>query len=113
MSSTENISSVLLNDNDTKNTAKGVNQSEKNKLKHEMYKKIHDGTLKEIKSICPTISSIENNLFTMEPKKTFISWRRLFAKKRYKSHISKRKVYVLDEEIPLNFAYKRLLNLLK
>ena len=61
--------SVLLNDDNTKNTAKGVNRSEKNKLKHETYKKIHDGTLKEIQSICPTIRSIKNNLYTIETKK--------------------------------------------
>ena len=61
--------SVLLNDNDTKNTAKGVNRSVKIKLKHEIYKKIHDGTLKEIQSVCPTIRSIKNNLYTLETKK--------------------------------------------
>jgi len=61
--------SVLLNNDETKNTAKGVNKSQKNELKHEIYKQIHDGTLKEIQSICPTIRSIKNNLYTLETKK--------------------------------------------
>ena len=61
--------SMLLNDNTVKNAAKGVNRSEKNKLKHEIYQQIHDGTLKEIQSVCPTIRSIENNLYTLQTKK--------------------------------------------
>ena len=123
-------------------------------MKHEIYQKIHDGTLKEIQSVCPTIRSIENNLYTLQTKKHALV---KLDRKRYwidrensvgyghpsikkteneqdkkisvaeipnlhmysqenESDLSKkntkRKIYDVEDEIPLNLTYKRAKNVI-
>ena len=56
--------SIELESGYVKNTAKGVNRSEKIKLKHDTYRNIHDGVLKSQSSLCPTIISKQNKLYT-------------------------------------------------
>ena len=41
-----------------------MNRSEKIKLKHDSYRNIHDGVLKSVSSLCPTIISKQNKLYT-------------------------------------------------
>ena len=61
--------SVLLNNNNTKNTAKGVNKSEKNKLTHDIYSKVHDLKLKTRFVTCMNIRKMKNRLYTTQTKK--------------------------------------------
>ena len=61
--------SVLLDNEKAKNTAKGVNHSEKIKLKHDLYRQVHDGTLNNVTATCSNIRSKNNILYTLISKK--------------------------------------------
>ena len=61
--------SILLDDGNIKNTAKGINKSEKIKLRHELYNKVHSGDSIPVKATCSNIRSNENNLYTMQMQK--------------------------------------------
>ena len=54
--------SILLEDGNVKNTAKGVNKIEKGKLNHQTYKKVHEGVIKNVKSVCSNIQSVKIQL---------------------------------------------------
>ena len=49
-----------------KNTAKGVNKIEKGKLNHHTYKRVHEGIIKNVKSVCSNIQSVKNQLYTLK-----------------------------------------------
>ena len=57
--------SVLLEDGAVKNTTKGVNRSQKANFRHDTYRDVHDGIVKEIRAPCSTIRSIKNKLCTV------------------------------------------------
>ena len=61
--------SILLDDGNVKNTAKGINRSEKNKLRHEIYSKVHSGESDRVTATCSNIRAIENNLYTIQMQK--------------------------------------------
>ena len=59
----------MLDDGATKSAAKGINKSEKVKLRHELYNKVHNGVSGRVMATCSNIRSIENNLYTMQMQK--------------------------------------------
>ena len=61
--------SVLLDDGNTNNTAKGVNISEKNILTHDLYSKMHDRKLKTSYATCMNIRKVKNRIYTVETRK--------------------------------------------
>ena len=65
--------SVLLEDGTVKNTAKGVNRSQKANFRHDTYRDVHDGIVKEIRAPCATIRSIKNKLYTLTVVKKALS----------------------------------------
>ena len=52
----------------TKNTAKGVNHSEKIKLKNDLSIQVHDGTLNNVTANCSNIRFKNNVLYTLTSK---------------------------------------------
>ena len=65
--------SVLLDDGTLKNTAKGVNRSQKANFRHDTYRDVHDGIVNEIRAPCSTIRSIKNKLYTVNVVKKALS----------------------------------------
>ena len=65
--------SVLLDDGTVKNTAKGVNRSQKANFRHQTYRDVHDGIVKEVRAPCSTIRSIKNKLYTLNVDKKALS----------------------------------------
>ena len=66
---------VLLEDETVKNSAKGVNRTQKANFRHETYRDLHDGIVKEVRAPCSVIKSISNKLLTIKAvKKHFQKW---------------------------------------
>ena len=64
--------SVLFDDEVGKNTAKGANRSHKANFRHDIYRVVHDGRVKEIRASCSTITSNKKKLYTVNVvKKAF------------------------------------------
>ena len=62
-----------MEDGTVKNTAKGVNRSQKANFRHDTYRDVHDGIVKEIRAPCATIRSIKNKLYTLTVVKKALS----------------------------------------
>ena len=60
---------MLLDNEKSKNTAKGVNHSHKIKLKQDLYRQVHEGTLNDVTATCSDIRSKNNILCTLTSKK--------------------------------------------
>ena len=123
--------SVHLENDSIKNTAKGVNKTEKNKLRHEIYRDVHDGTTVKTQAICSTIRSFHNKLYTLKIKKNALVKidRKRFWINREKSlaydhpdaektrniinveKSKKRKIEQCEEELPLDLTFKRVKNI--
>ena len=125
--------SVLLEDERVKNTAKGVNKSEKSKLKHDIYRDIHDGVIKNVSSTCPTIRSYQNKLYTIVVNKHALA---KLDRKRYwinreesvgyghpsikviekpemkRKNVVKRKISECITPLDVNLTYKRTKNVM-
>ena len=68
--------SVLLEDGAVKNTAKGVNRSQKANFRHDTQRDVQDGIVKEIRAPWSAIRSIKNKLYTVNiaKKKLYQRW---------------------------------------
>ena len=62
-----------MEDRTVKNTAKGVNRSQKANFRHDTYRDVHDGIVKEIRAPCAAIRSIKNKLYTLNVAKKALS----------------------------------------
>ena len=127
--------SILLNSANVKTSAKGVQSSEKHKLRHTVFDQIHEGAITSVETVSCNIISRQNKLFTMQGVKKSL---RKIDKKRHwvdantsvafghpsikrldqevqipenvnKNNRNKRKTPSLDESFPidLNFIKRR------
>ena len=65
--------SILLEDSSTKNTAKGVNYNQKTQLRHDTYRQVHEGIMKNATATCNNIRSFNNDLYTVTTEKVALA----------------------------------------